>query len=200
MLSALLGYFIVPLSDDGWRWIMIIASVPVLLLLWWRKSLFESPRWLEMTGRTQEAGQTCSAIESEVERHLGQPLPQPVASRKAASAVAAEQGVWGKLAALFSPAYRGTTALIWLLWITVLFCYYAFLVWIPSLLVAKGFTITKSFSFTILIYLAQIPATTPPPISTTASAASTRSWRTCWCPAWRRWGWPWPRTKRRSSR
>lgn len=157
VLSALLGYFIVPLSDDGWRWIMIIASVPVLLLLWWRKSLFESPRWLEMTGRTREAGQTCSAIESEVERHLGRPLPQPVASRKAASAVAAEQGVWGKLAALFSPAYRGTTALIWLLWITVLFCYYAFLVWIPSLLVAKGFTITKSFSFTILIYLAQIP-------------------------------------------
>ncbi len=159
VLSALLGYFIVPLSDDGWRWIMIIASVPVLLLLWWRKSLFESPRWLEMTGRTQEAAETCSAIEREVEKHLGRPLPlpQPVASRKVASAVAAGQGVWSKLAALFSPAYRGTTVLIWVLWITVLFCYYAFLVWIPSLLVAKGFTITKSFSFTILIYLAQIP-------------------------------------------
>ena len=157
VMSALLGYFIVPMSDDGWRWIMIIASVPVVFLLWWRKSLFESPRWLEHTGQTSEANRICEAIEAEVQQSTGRPLPTPVATRKAASSTADQQTAMAKLASLFSKQYLGTTALVWVFWITVLFCYYAFLVWIPSLLVERGFTITKSFSYTILIYLSQIP-------------------------------------------
>ncbi|MFJ1300026.1 MFS transporter [Pseudomonadota bacterium AL_CKDN230030165-1A_HGKHYDSX7] len=157
VMSALLGYFIVPMSEDGWRWIMIIASVPVVFLLWWRKSLFESPRWLEHTGQTAEADRICTAIENDVQKHTGRPLPTPVSTRKHAVAPQPQQSAMAKLATLFSKTYLGTTVLVWVFWITVLFCYYAFLVWIPSLLVERGFTITKSFSYTILIYLAQIP-------------------------------------------
>ncbi|OZI40457.1 MFS transporter [Bordetella genomosp. 1] len=157
VLSALLGYFIVPMSDQGWRYIMIIASVPVIFLLWWRKSLFESPRWLEHTGRTEEANRICTAIETQVQQQLGRPLPAPVSTRKTPVKPGPQQSALAKLATLFSKTYLGTTVLVWVFWITVLFCYYAFLVWIPSLLVERGFTITKSFSYTILIYLAQIP-------------------------------------------
>jgi putative MFS transporter len=156
VLSALLGYFIVPLSDDGWRWIMIIASVPVVFLLWWRRSLFESPRWLEDVGRTQEAADICTKIEESVQRSTGKPLSAPVMGPRTSTG-AGKTGTWAKFAALFGAEHGKTTMVIWLLWISVLFCYYAFLVWIPSLLVARGFTVTKSFSFTILIYLAQIP-------------------------------------------
>ena len=156
VLSALLGYFIVPLSDDGWRWIMVIASVPVVFLLWWRRSLFESPRWLEEVGRTAEAAAICGRIEASVERSTGRPLP-PVVPGPRNLPGKSNKGTWSKFAALFSAEHGRTTAVIWLLWISVLFCYYAFLVWIPSLLVARGFAVTKSFSFTILIYLAQIP-------------------------------------------
>ena len=92
-----------------------------------------------------------------MQKKLGRPLPTPIATRKAASAAAEPQGAMAKLASLFSKTYLGTTVLVWVFWITVLFCYYAFLVWIPSLLVERGFTITKSFSYTILIYLSQIP-------------------------------------------
>ncbi|OZI55259.1 MFS transporter [Bordetella genomosp. 5] len=157
VMSALLGYFIVPMSEDGWRWIMIIASVPVIFLLWWRKSLFESPRWLEHTGQTAEADRICTAIENDVQKHIGRPLPPPVSTRKQPVSAQPQQTAMQKLATLFSKTYLGTTVLVWVFWITVLFCYYAFLVWIPSLLVERGFTITKSFSYTILIYLAQIP-------------------------------------------
>ncbi|MGN6579911.1 MAG: MFS transporter [Bordetella sp.] len=157
VLSALLGYFIVPLHAQGWRWIMIIASVPVIFLLWWRKSLHESPRWLEQSGQAAQADRICTAIETQVQQQLGRELPPPVATRKAAASSFARQGAGEKLRSLFSPDYLGTTALVWVFWITVLFCYYAFLVWIPSLLVARGFTITKSFSYTILIYLSQVP-------------------------------------------
>lgn len=158
VMSALLGYYIVPMSDDGWRWIMVAASAPVVLLLWMRRSLFESPRWLEETGRHKEAQKICDAIELQVERSTGQPLPAPTKlPRSAKPSEGAVQGAWAKLATLVKPQYLQTTLVVWVFWITVMFCYYAFLVWIPSLLVARGFAVTKSFSFTILIYLAQIP-------------------------------------------
>ncbi|MCA0327138.1 MAG: MFS transporter [Proteobacteria bacterium] len=153
VLSALLGYLIVPLGDDGWRWLMMIAAAPVVFLLWMRRSLFESPRWLEDTGRKQEASDICDAIEEQVRRSTGKPLLTPVVANQRASTATSEIGgsAWNKFAALLSPKYMKTTMVVWVFWISVIFCYYAFLVWIPSLLVAKGFTITKSFSFTILM-------------------------------------------------
>lgn len=123
-----------------------------------RRALFESPRWLEEMGRHEEASRICTAIEEQVKRSSGKPLPEPVKMSLAAKAAdSAVQGAWAKLATLVKPQYLQTTLVVWVFWITVMFCYYAFLVWIPSLLVARGFAVTKSFSFTILIYLAQIP-------------------------------------------
>jgi putative MFS transporter len=58
---------------------------------------------------------------------------------------------------MFTASMRKQTVVIWLIWFVVTFCYYGFFAWIPSLLIAKGFTITKSFEFSIIIYLAQIP-------------------------------------------
>ena len=61
------------------------------------------------------------------------------------------------LAALFGPGMVRTTLMLWLLWITITFSYYGFFTWIPTLLVKQGMTITKSFGYSIIIYLAQIP-------------------------------------------
>lgn len=36
-------------------------------------------------------------------------------------------------------------------------CYYAFMTWIPSLLISRGLTMSTSFGFTIAIYGAQVP-------------------------------------------
>jgi len=47
--------------------------------------------------------------------------------------------------------------MLWLLWLAMTFSYYGFFTWIPSLLVKEGMTVTKSFGYTIVIYLAQIP-------------------------------------------
>ncbi|RQS14509.1 MFS transporter [Burkholderia sp. Bp8998] len=159
VLSALLGYLVVPTGPNGWRYLMIIAALPVVFLLWMRRALFESPRWLEEMGRHGEAARVCEAIEKHVERATGQPLPAPQKSpgRTVPSGATGHTNFFGRLAVLFKPQYLTTTIVVWALWIAVIFCYYAFLVWIPSLLVAKGFTVTRSFSFTILIYLAQIP-------------------------------------------
>ena len=50
-----------------------------------------------------------------------------------------------------------TTLMLWVLWLTITFSYYGFFTWIPSLLVKQGMTVTKSFGYSIVIYLAQIP-------------------------------------------
>src|SRR5262249_420552 len=53
VFAALLGYFLVPRSPQGWRIVQILGALPILMLLWWRRSLPESPRWLIQRGRSQ---------------------------------------------------------------------------------------------------------------------------------------------------
>ncbi|OWT72785.1 MULTISPECIES: MFS transporter [unclassified Achromobacter] len=156
--AALLGYFVVPLSDDGWRWALFITAAPVLVLLWWRKALDESPRWLESQGRDAEADAVVSKLEAQAERILGTSLPalQPDAAPPVAQA-AKTTPFHLQLLALWQPPWRGITAMTWTFWLSITFCSYAFFTWIPGLLVQQGLTITKSFSYSIAIYLAQIP-------------------------------------------
>lgn len=58
---------------------------------------------------------------------------------------------------LWSPAMRRRTAVVWLLWFVTVFTSYGFFTWIPTLLVQRGIQTTRSFEFTLLIYLAMIP-------------------------------------------
>ncbi len=53
--SALIGYFIVPASEDGWRWAFAIGAIPAVYALIVRWGLPESPRWLASRGRHKEA-------------------------------------------------------------------------------------------------------------------------------------------------
>jgi putative MFS transporter len=47
--------------------------------------------------------------------------------------------------------------MLWVLWISITFSYYGFFAWIPTLLIARGLDVTRSFGYSIIIYLAQIP-------------------------------------------
>jgi putative MFS transporter len=154
--AALLGYFIVPASAIGWRIVIFITALPIVMLLWWRRALPESPRWLESRGRTAEADAVVTEMENAIRRERGvdalPPLPEiPVAPR------ASKGTFFENLAALWSKKLARITAMCWLSWTSITFSYYAFFTWIPSLLVQNGLTITKSFSYSLAIYTAQIP-------------------------------------------
>ncbi|RPJ80613.1 MAG: MFS transporter, partial [Acidobacteria bacterium] len=157
VFAALLGYFVVPASPDGWRIVQIVTAVPIVMLLWWRRSLPESPRWLIQQGRVEEAEGVVERMEAEAAQRIGRPLPP--ADEVAMPAVSIRRGgsFLGNLAAIWSPALARSTAMLWALWISITFSFYGFFTWIPSLLVAQGLTITKSFAYSIIIYLAQIP-------------------------------------------
>ncbi|TDD35033.1 MFS transporter [Saccharopolyspora elongata] len=156
--AALLGTFFVPAFPDGWRVAQLVTAAPLLMLLWWRRALPESPRWLIDQGRLDEAETVVAQLEERVERATGKPLP-PVEEQAAPEPVrAAEQsGTGSRMAGLWLGGMARRTAVLWLLWISLTFAYYGFFTWIPSLLVQQGMTMSKSFTYSLLITIAQVP-------------------------------------------
>jgi putative MFS transporter len=58
---------------------------------------------------------------------------------------------------LLSPKLRARTAALWLVWFCVNFSYYGAFIWLPTILVASGFSLIRSFEYTLIITLAQLP-------------------------------------------
>jgi MFS transporter, putative metabolite:H+ symporter len=62
-----------------------------------------------------------------------------------------------RVASVWSSPYRRSTMALWILWFTVVFSYYGMFLWLPSLLVLKGFGIVKSFQYVLIMTVAQLP-------------------------------------------
>ncbi|MDP9157078.1 MAG: MFS transporter [Pseudomonadota bacterium] len=163
--AALLGYLVIPLSPNAWRWVMVITALPIVMLLWWRRALPESPRWLVARGRHDEAEAIVAQAEAEL-RAAGvklESLPETDAAADSVVPIAAERAsaerasALANVKALWSRNLARITAMTWIMWLSITFSYYAFFTWIPSLLVQNGMTITRSFSYSLVIYIAQIP-------------------------------------------
>nr|WP_296775836.1 MFS transporter [Rhodococcus sp. (in: high G+C Gram-positive bacteria)] len=157
ILAALLGYFIVSEFDHGWRYVQLITAVPILLVLWWRRGLPESPRFLHVHGRKAEAERVVESIEDSVRASTGKPLAPIPQSAPDPDVIVSAGNIVDNLKALFRGGLKKTTFTAWVYWFVAIFTFYGFFTWIPSLLVERGFDISKSFMFAILIYLAQTP-------------------------------------------
>jgi MFS family permease len=68
-------------ADLGWRFSFVLGAVIGLAVLLVRRNVPESPRWLFIHGREQEAEQIVGEIERDVERDSGGPLPEPEGER-----------------------------------------------------------------------------------------------------------------------
>ncbi|MBT2286276.1 MFS transporter [Paenibacillus polymyxa] len=62
-----------------------------------------------------------------------------------------------KVATVWSAPHRRTTLMLWILWFTVIFSYYGMFLWLPSVVMAKGFTMVKSFQYVLIMTIAQLP-------------------------------------------
>ncbi|WP_110932968.1 MFS transporter [Paenibacillus bouchesdurhonensis] len=60
------------------------------------------------------------------------------------------KSVWAK-------PHRRATIMLWLLWFTVVFSYYGMFLWLPSVMIIKGFSLVKSFEYVLIMTLAQLP-------------------------------------------
>lgn len=52
---------------------------------------------------------------------------------------------------------RRPTIMLWILWFTVVFSYYGMFLWLPNVMVMKGFSLVKSFEYVLIMTLAQLP-------------------------------------------
>ena len=150
--AALIGYFVIPTSDDGWRWAFALGAIPAAYALFVRWGLPESARWLERRGRHEEAG----AVVRTFEESAGD-AASAVAVTAADTPPAASSTIASRLAVLWSREFRVRTACLWLVWFCVNFSYYGAFIWIPSILVSQGYDLVRSFGFTLIITLAQLP-------------------------------------------
>jgi len=62
-----------------------------------------------------------------------------------------------RMRSIWSLRYRKATVTLWILWFTVVFSYYGMFLWLPSVMVLKGFDLVKSFQYVLIMTLAQLP-------------------------------------------
>ncbi|OAH54751.1 MULTISPECIES: MFS transporter [Bacillaceae] len=58
---------------------------------------------------------------------------------------------------VWSKKYSRSTLVLWVVWFTVVFSYYGMFLWLPSVMVIKGFSMIQSFEYVLIMTLAQLP-------------------------------------------
>jgi MFS transporter, putative metabolite:H+ symporter len=146
LVAAGLAWLIVPNPALGWRWLFACSAVPAFILLWARRGVPESPRYLFVRGKSAEA----RAILERVAAANGTTLPEgelALASGPARS----------RARDLLAPGLRRTTLLLWLVWFLISIGYYGAFTWLPSWFRAKGFALPAVYPNAFIMALAQVP-------------------------------------------
>lgn len=154
IMAAVIGTFVVSASDDGWRWALALGCLPAIYSVVVRWGMPESVRYLEQQGRHEEAEQAVRSFEESPALASGR-IGRAVNNMEETAIVhddevEAARGIWDRLLAK-------RTGALWVVWFCINFSYYGAFIWIPSLLHAQGYTLVKSFTFTLIITLAQLP-------------------------------------------
>ncbi|MFT4121978.1 MFS transporter [Bradyrhizobium sp.] len=138
LASTMMSWALIPVF--GWRVMFVVPGVCALGLLWLRKSLPESPRWLESQKRFEEADQIVGAIERKVIEEGGT-LQAPLTSQ-----AAKHENLWQ--AKLIRPLVLGT-----ILQVAMFAALYGLVNWIPSFLLKQGMPINQSLGLSALMSL-----------------------------------------------
>jgi putative MFS transporter len=148
---AVLAWRLIPgdhFGIAGWRWLAFLPAIGAALVWWVRRALPESPRWLEIHGRHDQA----QAVVAMMEARAGMvelPAAAPVFAPQVADAKAS----------LFKRPYRKRTLILSIFHIFQTVGYFGFANWLPTLLVSQGVTISKSLGYAAV--LAIVPPLSP---------------------------------------
>jgi putative MFS transporter len=147
-VAALAWLFIPQFPTHGWRLLIGISALLGLLSLWIRRTVPESPRYLLINGRTEEA----RAVLLQVAQVNGRDLQIGTLRAEAPAAKAGMGAIW-QLALL-----RKTLALS-ATWFSLSLGYYGIFTWLPPIFADSGFTFirTNVYPLQLLLALAQIP-------------------------------------------
>lgn len=147
-IVAALAWWLVPQAPygiEGWRWVVLIGAAASMVIWVVRRYVPESPLWLARHGRTDEAVKVLATLES-----AGGPARPCKIADKAPARPATTIGY----ADLFRPPYLSLVVLFIVFNFCQAFGFYGFANWVPTLLVEKGITITKSLQYSFIVAFA----------------------------------------------
>ena len=138
-----------PLGLEGWRWVVLIGCSGAVLVWLIRLGLPESPRWLMLHGRADEAGRIVDLLERKVRSITGRDLPPIRAgfAQNAANTGARAHSPW-------DARYRGRTIMLLVFNFVQSIGYYGFASWVPTLLAAKGVAFVHSLEYSFFMAIA----------------------------------------------
>jgi putative MFS transporter len=148
-IVAFLAWWLVPLSPaglDGWRWVVLIGAAASMVIWIVRLYLPESPLWLARHGRGAEAMAVVRALEAATG---ASGKPEAITEGRASEAVPVIS-----FGDLFKPPYFSLVAMFMVFNLCQAFGFYGFANWVPTLLVEKGITITKSLEYAFIVAFA----------------------------------------------
>lgn len=143
-----LGVFALFPGEHAWRWLFGALVLPALFIVFYRRYVPETPRYLLSQGRVDEANRVLSMLAAGQLANGRFPLQSYIdASAEATAAPVARTS--------FLDIFRGglarrTVAVGVASWMTF-GAQLSVLTLMPTILVAQGYSITKSFAFTIIM-------------------------------------------------
>uniref|UniRef100_UPI0037E86FAD synaptic vesicle 2-related protein-like n=1 Tax=Semicossyphus pulcher TaxID=241346 RepID=UPI0037E86FAD len=111
VFEVLLALWIMPTL--GWRWLLGLSTIPMLIFVCFSYWLPESPRFDMLTGKREKVVATLKLIAKE----NGKDMPK-------GRLTAFKQNDRGQIKELFAPQYWRTTLLLWFIWFSCAFSYY----------------------------------------------------------------------------
>jgi MFS transporter, putative metabolite:H+ symporter len=144
IIAAGLAWILVP--SFGWRPLLATSALAAVLVLWIRRSIPESPRYLAISGKTDEAREILAGVARENDR----PAPE-------GELIAGERQSGSTVARLWKPGLQRTTLMLWIAWFCISLAYYGIFTWLPQAFVAQGFSSLQTYQNTFLLALAQVP-------------------------------------------
>lgn len=146
--TAWVARFSIPAAPWGWRLIFVWGAGGLLFPLFshW---LCESPIWFENCGRYDDADAVLDRLE-EIARVQAGPLP-PVSARVQTASPHV------RFLDVLAPSYLPRTSVLILTWVGQTMGLFGFTSWVPTLLVAHGFSLVHSLAWSSTMALAAVP-------------------------------------------
>jgi len=135
---------LVPTFASGWRILFLIGALGGVTILFLRRGLPSSARWLVTQGRTEEAGEVVAVAEETARETMDDELPQP---EPVPDEALAERF---PIRALLRRPMAGRVALFVGIWFVYYIGNYGWLTLAPTLFVDKGYSLADSTTYLIV--------------------------------------------------
>ena len=135
-----------PYGIEGWRWVVLIGAAASMIIWILRLYVPESPLWLARRGRYEEAVKILRTLEAKTGAAAARPETRNAPPARAATGAG--------YADLFRPPYLSLVVLFMVFNFCQAFGFYGFANWVPTLLVEKGITVTKSLQYSFIVAFA----------------------------------------------